>query len=1000
MRLIALMAALALGCGDDSTPMTPTDPCSVDADCDDGRYCNGAETCLPLDPAADSRGCAPGPRPCDEGMACDEGANACLDRCADADGDGHEAASCGGDDCDDADAERFPGNVEVCDPEGHDEDCDDSTVGVYDRDGDGFSDAVCCNGDTCAEDCDDGRRGGSPDATEACDGFDNDCDGMVDEGVLVPGFADEDRDLHGDPDAPLMACAGTPGFSVVDDDCDDADPAVHGAQPEICDEVDNDCDETVDESPVAVPWYADLDGDGFGAAASGVVVSCEPVPGHSILPGDCDDGARPINPAALEVCDGLDNDCDGAANFAVGPGDYEDDDGDGAVDAVCAGFTDCDDDDPLVAPGTPELCDGVDNDCDGEVDGATEDATWYLDRDRDGWGDDEDTVVSCEVQLGRSLRGGDCNDADDGVHPRRFDGCDARDEDCDGAFDEDVARRAFFVDGDGDGSGAGEPVLACVRPAGHAVAASDCDDEASDVFPGAPETCDERDDDCDALVDEGVIGTFYVDADDDGYGDPDAPSVDGCDPPEGYAAMGDDCDDGDETRHPGAAEVCDGDDEDCDAATDEGMAICDLPDAMPMCMGGSCYVAGCVGETGDCDANPDTGCETDLQTSEAHCGGCANHCGIGEDCVAASCTGRIVEIAGSWFVSVSGSFGGSYCIRRDVGTVACWGTNSFDGSTLETTQMPVDDAIDVAVGTHHYCYVSATGGRVYCAGFNGDGELGDGTTTRRDTPVPSGMAGAVAVVAGGRGGHAHTCARHMDGRVFCWGDNLYGQLGDDTTTQRDEPVQVVGLTTATDIDTQNGTTCAVREDGRVMCWGLNQNGRLGIGVLSSVPQPSPRQVLVLSDASSVDVGFSHVCAIEDGELFCWGDNRHGQLGVGDTMARDRPTSTGLTGVAEVEAGYYATCAQLVSGELYCWGLNNRFATGHSPDGGTFSSPALVSWSDPARGFEALAAGEASFCGVDVGGEAVRCWGHNGTNAQGLGYTDYGSAAPRGTVDRL
>ena len=154
---------------------------------------------------------------------------------ADRDDDGHVDVACDGDDCDDTDGERFPGNSEVCDSGGHDEDCDPTTFGVLDADGDDALDARCCNlapsGEfECGDDCDDGRTGVHPGAPEVCDLFDDDCDGAVDEGVLIDLYDDGDGDGHG-AGSPTDGCFLTPGVSYLSNDCDDTNPAiVPGAQ--------------------------------------------------------------------------------------------------------------------------------------------------------------------------------------------------------------------------------------------------------------------------------------------------------------------------------------------------------------------------------------------------------------------------------------------------------------------------------------------------------------------------------------------------------------------------------------------------------------------------------------------------------------------------------------------------------------------------------------------------------------------------------------------------
>ena len=317
---------------------------------------------------ANALGCVAGVPPCGDD-ACDDEADRCAGACVDADGDGEDDAACGGTDCNDDDPTIYSDASEVCDLEGLDEDCDPTTVGNRDIDEDGFVDARCCNGETCGEDCDETRRGTNPTVPEVCDGRDNDCDGMVDEELLQSVYVDADRDLHGDPDESTMACAGEPGTSASMLDCDDGEPYVSSPQAEFVDELDNDCDGAIDEMPQAVTWYPDEDGDGFGDPDGTTTVSETVVPMHSLLPLDCDDRQAGRSPLADELCNAIDDDCDGAADYVLGINDWEDDDGDGHPDAACpSGGTDCDDTDPRTWAGATERCDLRDNDCDGGVD--------------------------------------------------------------------------------------------------------------------------------------------------------------------------------------------------------------------------------------------------------------------------------------------------------------------------------------------------------------------------------------------------------------------------------------------------------------------------------------------------------------------------------------------------------------------------------------------------------------------------------------------------------
>jgi hypothetical protein len=463
------------------------------------------------------------------------------------------------------------------------DDADTDAVIVVDADADGF---------TADVDCDDLAADVHPFAVEVCDGVDDDCDGVVDGGVLSRFWPDYDHDGFGAGE-PVAACSAAPGFVADDSDCDDAAPAVNPAAIELCNGVDDDCDARVDQDAAdAVTVWRDGDGDGFGDGDP--IVTCDPPLGSATVAGDCDDTSSEISPAAVERCDDRDEDCNGTVDDA--PIDpqiaYLDRDGDGYGDPTTRFSScdpgdavlvdgDCDDSDREVSPDGTERCGGADENCDGAVDeGPPTDApTWYTDVDGDGWG--FASVVACDQPLDASAEGGDCDDAEAAVYPRATEACNTVDDDCDGAIDESGARgeSVWYLDADGDGQGdASLGVLGCVAPTGYVASASDCDDADASAYVGATEACDGDDEDCDGAVDEaGATGeaAWYADSDGDTYGDA-AVSVTQCDAPTGYVAVSGDCNDAAKAVSPGATETCNDVDDDCDRSIDEAGSVGEL----------------------------------------------------------------------------------------------------------------------------------------------------------------------------------------------------------------------------------------------------------------------------------------------------------------------------------------------------------------------------------------------------------------------------------------
>ncbi len=240
----------------------------------------------------------------------------------------------------------------------------------------------------------------------------------------------------------------------------------------------------------------------------------------------------------------------------------------------------------------------------------------------------------------------------------------------------------------------------------------------------------------------------------------------------------------------------------------------------------------------------------------------------------------------------------------------------------------------IAAGGSHSLALK-TDGSVWAWGGNWYGQLGDATTTDRHTPIQvkgSGGSGFLSDITAISAGDGHSLALKSDGTVWAWGDNYYGQLGDNTTTQRNTPIQVLGaggsgyLTNVSAISAGAFFSLALKKDGTVWAWGQNDNGQLGDN--TTTERDVPVQVLNISGASAIAAGGAHgLTLMADTSLRAWGDNTYGQLGDNTTTQRNSPvtvqkTSGGaFTGVAAIAAGSAHSLAIASDNKAWAWGFN-------------------------------------------------------------------------------
>jgi hypothetical protein len=329
-------------------------------------------------------------------------------------------------DCNDSSAIEKPNQIWYTDADGDDYATGSSTTSCT-RPPNGFlsSELIATFGD-----CNDANVNINPAAMEICDGLDNDCDGQTDENLLTQYFADVDNDGYGSNTVFVNACTQPIGYVLVNGDCNDNDNTIHAT----------------------ILYYIDADQDGFGSNTQIALCSNTAPIGYATINGDCNDNTNTVNPLAQEICDGLDNDCDGLIDMA----------------------------DPSI----------------------TNLVVWYADADGDGFGNPTVSLIQCNQPIAYVLNNTDCNDTNPLEKPNQV----------------------WYTDADGDDYATGVATISCTRPPNGFVAteliatSGDCNDANININPSITEICDDIDNDCDGQIDENLLLVYYTDADADGYG--------------------------------------------------------------------------------------------------------------------------------------------------------------------------------------------------------------------------------------------------------------------------------------------------------------------------------------------------------------------------------------------------------------------------------------------------------------------------------------------------
>ncbi len=304
---------------------------------------------------------------------------------------------------------------------------------------------------------------------------------------------------------------------------------------------------------------------------------------------------------------------------------------------------------------------------------------------------------------------------------------------------------------------------------------------------------------------------------------------------------------------------------------------------------------------------------------------------------------------------------------------------------IEDSAIGATPLTSLAVGVAHACGISAAA-KLFCWGSDSAGGIGDGgANINQPTAVPVDAAFTYTQVAAS---NYSTCGIRSDTGLLCWGNNTSGQLGLGDTTQRTVPTLVgTGYLKVAMFQT---STCAIKIDGTLQCWGNQTGGRLGNGAGAGFI-PTPQVISIGGMAADVSLGWDHGCAVRvDGQILCWGENAVGQLGDGTATASLFPVLVSIGGPAtQISAGQMYSCALRSDSKAFCWGEGTSGKLGNSSPAGSLSPVAAHS----AYNFTSIKTSANTTCAIDAADAKLKCWGYGYYGLLGNGVRLTGNYTP-------